>query len=570
VVPSLDQAPTESYVWAHPGCPVRILLNLNVIEQLQAEVSQATPWRGEIGGLLIRSKRSKSVAIQIVDFIPLPGEPSSSGPRFKLSSDSLAEAIARCPSDCKIAGFYRTDMDQSVRLRAEDMETIQQWFRDPSSIFLVIAADDAGRSAAGFFFWEDGSVAANSSLTFPFEASKLLSEGWPTHAESLKKNRFANLGLFSKIPDWVGASSIWVKVGAIIGLLALIAGIRILTWNRSATQSKTVSPPTLGLQVKREGTKFVIEWNPSAPAIAKAKDANLVIWDGSREGWDGSSDPLYMPLTPAQLRSGNVTYTSFAFTEKVKFRLDTMGTSGAEASESLVSISPFSATNPAPSTALPTPHPEAQVSVPETATATRARPAVEESTRNKPRRFPITSTLRQTNRPLIPMDRKSAAGSLTPVSKRFVPPPPQSFRPFRVAHETVMPEPPNISADLAASAAGSINWGFNPSALAALCPPAIQPSFGPLGNGLCPGSNITPPSGQSNEGVVTITSEPSGARVEINAIPAGVTPVTVQISPVGLGFTITVSKSGFMKWTVQSFSTAHPYSLHAQLRVNPR
>jgi PEGA domain len=69
---------------------------------------------------------------------------------------------------------------------------------------------------------------------------------------------------------------------------------------------------------------------------------------------------------------------------------------------------------------------------------------------------------------------------------------------------------------------------------------------------------------------VTITSEPSGARVEINAIPAGVTPVTVQISPVGLGFTITVSKSGFMKWTVQSFSTAHPYSLHAQLRVNPR
>ena len=445
-----------------------------------------------------------------------------------------------------------------------------QWFRDPSSIFLVIAADDAGRSAAGFFFWEDGSVAANSSLTFPFEASKLLSEGWPTHAESLKKSRFANLGLFSKIPDWVGAASIWVKIGAIIGLLALIAGIRFLTWNRSATQSKTVSPPTLGLQVKREGTKFVVAWNPSAPAIAKAKDANLVIWDGSREGWDGSSDPLYMPLTPAQLRSGNVTYTSFAFTEKVKFRLDTMGTSGEAASESLVSISPFSVTNPAPSPALPTPQPEDHVSVPEAAPAAPARPAVEDSPRNKPKRFPITSTLRRTDRPAIPVDRKSAVRSLTPVSKRFVPPPPQAFRPFRVAHETVMPEPPNIGADLPASAPGSINWGFNPSALAALCPPAIQPSFGPLGNGLCPGSNITPPSGQSNEGVVTITSEPSGARVEINAIPAGVTPVTVQISPVGLGFTITVSKSGFMKWTVQSFSTAHPYSLHAQLRVNPR
>ena len=65
---------------------------------------------------------------------------------------------------------------------------------------------------------------------------------------------------------------------------------------------------------------------------------------------------------------------------------------------------------------------------------------------------------------------------------------------------------------------------------------------------------------------MTITSEPSGAKVEINAVPAGVTPMTLQITPVGLGFTVTVTKNGFMKWTVQSFSTAQPYSLHAQLR----
>ena len=58
--------------------------------------------------------------------------------------------------------------------------------------------------------------------------------------------------------------------------------------------------------------------------------------------------------------------------------------------------------------------------------------------------------------------------------------------------------------------------------------------------------------------------------MEINAIPAGVTPITLQISPVGLGFTVTVTKNGYMKWTVQSFSTAQPYSLHAQLRQNPK
>jgi hypothetical protein len=81
---------------------------------------------------------------------------------------------------------------------------------------------------------------------------------------------------------------------------------------------------------------------------------------------------------------------------------------------------------------------------------------------------------------------------------------------------------------------------------------------------------VETPNGRPNEGVVTITSEPSGARVEINAIPAGVTPITLQISPVGLGFTVTVTKSGYMKWTVQSFSTTQPYSLHAQLRQIPK
>jgi hypothetical protein len=143
----------------------------------------------------------------------------------------------------------------------------------------------------------------------------------------------------------------------------------------------------------------------------------------------------------------------------------------------------------------------------------------------------------------------------------------------------MMPEPPSIAADLPAR--GSINSGFNPNAVATISPPAVPSNAGqsnaahsnaplPLRASLRPGSVVAPPDGQSNAGVVTITSEPSGAEVEINAIPAGVTPLTVQISPVGLGFTVTVVKSGFRKWTVQTFSTAQPYSLHAQLRESSR
>jgi hypothetical protein len=535
VVPSLDQTTSESYVWAYPGCPVRILLSLNVIEQLQAEVSQSTAWRGEIGGLLIRSKKSKPGTIRIVDFIPLPGEQKPSDPHFKLSSGSLAEAIARCPSDSKIVGYYRTDVDQRVHLRAEDLDTIQQWFKDPASVFLVIAPASLGRPTAGFFFWENGAVTANPSLTFPFDATKLVTEGWPTQAESQEKERFATFtAILLKISDTIRQLSIPAKIGILSALFALVVGIRIFTWNRAAGPSKSASSPSLGLQVRRDGTKFFIAWNQTAPPIRNAKDANLVIWDSSRQAWDGSSEPLYMPLTQAQLRAGSVTYTSFSFTEKVKFRLDTVSNSGDGASESMVSVSPLSISSPSSTPTLPAPETKAE---------------------NLPPYEPRHSV------PVTPL-RSSAR----PVRKRFVPP--QSVRTIGSQHENVMPDPPNLVVEVVAGI-GFQPGAFHPNGAATPAPPPSPPVAG-TSAALNPAAISEPVGGRSREGVVTITSEPSGAKVEINAVPAGVTPLTLQITPVGLGFTVTVTKNGFMKWMVQSFSTAQPYSLHAQLRENPK
>jgi len=540
VVPSLDQTTSESYVWAYPGCPVRILLSLNVIEQLQAEVSQSSAWRGEIGGLLIRSKKSKPGSVRIVDFIPLPGEQKPSDPHFKLSSASLAEAIARCPSDSKIVGYYRTDVDQRVHLRAEDLDTIQQWFKDPGSVFLVIAPASLGRPTAGFFFWENGAVTANPSLTFPFDAAKLVSEGWPTQTDSQEKERFATFtAILLKLSETVRQLSIPAKIGIVSALFALVVGIRVFTWNRAAGPSKLAPSPSLGLQVKRDGSKFLIAWNQTAPPILNAKDANLVIWDSSRQAWDGSSEPLYMPLTQAQLRAGNVTYTSFSFTEKVKFRLDTVSKSGDGASESMVSVSPLSITSPSSSPARPEPETKAE---------------------NLPPYEPRHSV------PPNLLPTPPARSSSRPFRKRFVPP--QSFRAIGSPRESVMPDPPNLVVEVVAGL-GFQPGAFHPNGSAAPAPPPSQPVSG-TSAALSPAAIPEPPGGRSREGVVTITSEPSGARVEINAVPAGVTPLTLQITPVGLGFTVTVTKNGFMKWMVQSFSTAQPYSLHAQLRQNPK
>jgi hypothetical protein len=67
-------------------------------------------------------------------------------------------------------------------------------------------------------------------------------------------------------------------------------------------------------------------------------------------------------------------------------------------------------------------------------------------------------------------------------------------------------------------------------------------------------------------GLLTITSEPSGATVEINNMSAGTTPVMLRMSPLGLGFTVTVSKGGFETWSIQSVATNEPAELHARLR----
>ena len=189
--------------------------------------------------------------------------------------------------------------------------------------------------------------------------------------------------------------------------------------------------------MKRDGTKFLIAWNPTAPVIQNAKDANLVIWDSSREAWDGSKDPLYMPLTQAQLRSGNVTYTSFSFTEKVKFRLDTVGKSGDAASESMVSVSPLSIANPASPSTLP--DPAARIGAPPTRTTAENLPPYEP---------------RHSYRPFLPHS--------DPISPRTGQEKirPAAIRPRRPASstESVMPDPPNIVVEVVP------RTGFQPGA----------------------------------------------------------------------------------------------------------
>jgi hypothetical protein len=320
-------------------------------------------------------------------------------------------------------------------------------------------------------------------------------------------------------------------------LVAVVMALLVIISSGGWISSTTASPPGLGLQVKRDGSSFLITWNRSARAILDGKTANLVITDPSREPIDGSKDPLFLQLTPDNLHSGSMTYTSFSPDEKVQFRLDVVGMSGKLSSESLASVPP------AP-----------QESATEPVASRRIRRAARELAQLERR---VTS--------------HPAPAAVQPVaaSRTFVPP--KADQRPRNPGRTILAAPPEIRASAPPAQPPPM-----PAAPIVVASPsdfafAVEQTEPRAPSPLPPVQSVPAPApSPSQAGVLTVTSEPSGAEVQINSVRAGYTPLSIQISPVGLGFTVTVTKSGFLKWSLQTFATAQPYSLHAQLHQIPR
>jgi hypothetical protein len=416
----------------------------------------------------------------------------------------LAEVIKRCPSDSQVVGYYRTGLDHQIRLRQADLDCIAQSFQDPLDVFLVVAAKDGGRLAGGFFVRQNGSVASDPYLVFPFSAAELATGKWPVRdGDRLGEGALASIvSLFNRTSPLSKAA-----IGAAV--IALAITFFITEKKSPASVSRAPSPAKLGLRVERDTVNFLIAWDPSAPEIGGAKAGTILISDGS-------SPPTIVAMAPDQLRKGTLTYSSPSLGDKVEFQLDLLELSGPERTESIISVS--------------------------------GRPGPDLADQLKPPTTP------QPNAPKSVI--RSVAGAPAPnaiarkvgstVAKRsFIPP----RRGVPLAGGP-MPEPPTITTDIQDSSGSQL---LNNIADAAAKRPAPQ----------------NPVPAESGSGV-TITSEPSGAKVEINGTLAGYTPITIKVTPLGLGFTVAVTKDGFAKWMAQTFSTAEPSGLHAQLRQLPR
>jgi len=529
-VPALNQTATpEWYVWTCHGCPHRILLSLQVVEQLRRELAASSGSGRELGGLLIGSKRPG--VTRIFEFVPVPHESNADNPCFAPSIAWLNEVIARCPSDGKVVGYYRSDADGLIRLRQDDIARMRQRFKDPSDVCMVISPSAGSEIHAGFFYWQAETIAVNPVLTFPLSAVELATNRWPIERERQWREKAARLFSHAPRPLLRGSEArATTKIAGAVALIALLVAAVASRWVGLS------GAPGLGFQVHGQDTRFTLSWNRQATLIQNAKKGDLVIWDASRADSDGNSEPLHLPIPLARLRSGGMTYTSFAPTENVRFRLDVTDGSGRLRSEAVTFVSPAQA-----------------LKVFQARIKTRARPVAEQ----RPRTQNISLS-------------SPAAASEQTSDRKFAPP--EAVNQPVASGRTVMLEPPaNLSASAEApSRTDTIPDLERPPARGSIAdtfvPNISVPNISAQNMAPRPQAPAAPSRNAFLPGMVTITSEPSGADVQINGIPAGVTPFSVQISPVGLGFTVTVVKEGYMKWSLQTSAMDKPYALHAQLK----
>ena len=316
----------------------------------------------------------------------------------------------------------------------------------------------------------------------------------------------------------------WVlkSVFAVSVLLALAA----ISWKVSHLLHHAATPQSLGLRVTRDASDFVLTWSVSAPELSGAKSARLKVSEG------GAAFAI-LDLSPEEFRKGRLTYGSSSFHAGTEFRLEVVGADGSPIEESAL-------ISPGPDDGLTRSSAESARSQRIYAKRRLARPANEAS------------------------DVPESAGATSKESSMLssVPAQPQQIRSFsppaeapRSSASPVLFEPPPVGRLL-------LPWTTLPMELAsyALANRSVPPATTRVENG-SPQRETAP----SNSGMLRITSEPSGATVRIDDSYAGVTPLSLQISPIGMGFTVTLNKSGFTKWSIQSVAIAQPYELHAQL-----
>lgn len=344
------------YTWTFPGAPVRVHLQLSVVESLGREVLRAfesVPSHSvEIGGVLLGTADfAASPIVEVKDFEPFLCEyrPDhkfilSDADRRKL--EKLLAARKERQEAVAVVGFYRSHLGEGLRLSPEDLSIAQACFCDPADVFLVVKPAADRSMSAGFFFWDNGRIDSEFTfLEFPFD-TRLLSTARvkPTRAALAQQPAEPETGsltseIMAPAPEDAEPRSssrlrrLWYPLLALLMIaLGAIGYEGYLKWSAlqpTASASAASDSPGLALQVERRGADLRVSWNRNAPLVTNAREGVLSIRDG-----EAQQQTLHLDLD--QLRNGSVLYTPA--NTNVQFRLEVTAPDNSKLSESVLAL----------------------------------------------------------------------------------------------------------------------------------------------------------------------------------------------------------------------------------------
>lgn len=312
--PSTDP---RHYIWWFPGSPVRVHIDLGVVERLQERLRNSgsgVPEHGLLFGRVLEG------ATEIIEFQPASGR---SVP--EMIADFAMERGKRL-----LVGYYRTEAGETLRLNEDDLALFKTFFGKAYHVFLLIQPNAFAAPNATFFFSRgDHQISEFPFLEFPLDASLLATE---ERDRILRRERAVEKPAAvepplppAPLPPPASVEArprprlLKIAPGMLaVGLLAALAWIAVplvrarspRVWSAilsaisrppASASSSSSTHPRLGLEVRRQDRDLELTWSHDSSQIASATSGLVSIEDGSVEH--------QISLDVQQLRGESILYS---------------------------------------------------------------------------------------------------------------------------------------------------------------------------------------------------------------------------------------------------------------------
>lgn len=150
--PALASALASStYTWTFPGSPIRVKIPLSVVARLRTEIDEYCRLypnhpAPERGGVLI-GRLEGSSTLHIDDYVWISSEQPGTG---SIAEQPHFDRVHK--ADQMPVGYFRTQPEEKLRLRSDEIDFFRRQFPHPSSVALLVSTSSTPYRA-GFFFW---------------------------------------------------------------------------------------------------------------------------------------------------------------------------------------------------------------------------------------------------------------------------------------------------------------------------------------------------------------------------------------------------------------------------------